>query len=116
MKILVVGGGGREHALCWKILQSPDVEKIFCAPGNAGITKVAECVDINAADLEGLLKFAVDNKIDLTVVGPEQPLTLGIVDLFEENGLRIFGPGRAAAQLEGSKVFSKNRLCRSQFQ
>ena len=110
MNILVVGGGGREHALCWKILQSPEVEKIYCAPGNAGISKVAECVDINAADLEGLLKFAVDNMIDLTVVGPEQPLTLGIVDLFEENGLKIFGPGKAAAQLEGSKVFSKNLM------
>ncbi len=110
MKILVVGGGGREHALCWKIGSSPLAEKVYCAPGNAGITNVAECVDIKATDLEGLMNFAIDNGIELTVVGPEQPLTMGIVDLFEKNNLRIFGPDRAAAELEGSKVFSKNLM------
>ncbi len=110
MKILVVGGGGREHALCWKIKKSPLVEKIYCAPGNAGISKVAECVDINSTDIEALKDFALNSKIDLTVVGPEQPLTMGIVNLFEENNLKIFGPDKAASQLEGSKVFSKNLM------
>jgi len=110
MKILVVGGGGREHALCWKIKKSPLVDKVYCAPGNAGISKVANCIDIEASDLEGLKDFAIKNSIDLTVVGPELPLTLGIVDLFEENKLKIFGPDKAASELEGSKVFSKNLM------
>jgi len=110
MKILVVGGGGREHALCWKIKKSPLVEKIYCAPGNAGISKVAECIDIEASDLEGLKGFAIKNSIDLAIVGPELPLTLGIVDLFEQDNLRIFGPGKAASELEGSKVFSKKLM------
>ena len=110
MKILVVGGGGREHALCWKIKKSPLVEKVYCAPGNAGISKVANCIDIEASDLEGLKDFAIKNRIDLTVVGPELPLTLGIVDLFEDNKLKIFGPDKAASELEGSKVFSKNLM------
>ncbi len=107
MKILVLGAGGREHALIWKLHQSPSVEKIFCAPGNPGIEQFAASVPLKANDVKGLLKFAKEEKIDLTVVGPEQPLVEGIVDVFEKNGLKIFGPSKAAAQLEGSKVFSK---------
>ena len=110
MKILVVGSGGREHALVWKIKQSNKVEKIFCAPGNAGINRIADCVDIPVTDINKLLKFAKKEKIDLTVVGPESSLVVGIVDLFEKNGLRIFGPTMKAAELEGSKVFSKEFL------
>lgn len=110
MKVLVIGSGGREHALCWKIRQSPTVRKIFCAPGNAGITKIAECIDIKADRVEDLLEFARYEGIDLTVVGPEQPLTSGIVDIFQKEGLRIFGPSRTAAELEGSKVFAKNLM------
>jgi len=107
MNILVVGSGGREHALCWKIAQSPLVNNIYCAPGNAGIKKIANCVDISANDIPKLLDFAKNNKIDLTVVGPEQPLVEGIVDDFEKQGLTIFGPSKAGAILEGSKVYSK---------
>ena len=107
MKVLVIGSGGREHALVWKIAQSPLVTKIYCAPGNPGIGKIAENVSIKATDIDGLLKFATDIKIDLTVVGPEDPLVLGIVDLFNNAGLKIFGPSKAAAQLEGSKAFPK---------
>ncbi len=107
MKILVIGGGGREHALVWKIAQSPKVTEIFCAPGNAGIARLATCVAIPPEDINGLRKFALDNGIGLTVVGPELPLTLGIVDEFEKDGLRIFGPHAAAARLEGSKKFAK---------
>ena len=110
MRILVVGGGGREHALCWKISGSPLVEKTFCAPGNAGTTRPAECVDIPAGDFESLSAFAKKESVDLTVVGPEQPLSEGIVDFFEKEGLRIFGPSKAAAELEGSKIFSKNLM------
>lgn len=110
MKLLVIGGGGREHALCWKLAQSPRVSKLYCAPGNAGIADVAECVEINAEQIEALLKFARDEDIDLTVVGPEAPLCAGIVDLFREHRRRIFGPTKAAAQLEGSKVFTKRFL------
>ena len=110
MRVLVVGGGGREHALCWKINRSPLVEKTFCAPGNAGITRHAECVDIPAGDFESLSAFAKKESIDLTVVGPEQPLSEGIVDFFEKEDLRIFGPSKAAAELEGSKIFSKNLM------
>ncbi len=110
MKILVVGSGGREHALVWKLDQSDKVSRIFCAPGNGGIAEIATCVDIKANDIQGLLDFARKEKIDLTVVGPEDPLTAGIVDVFEEHGLRIFGPGRGAAELEASKVFTKNFL------
>ncbi len=112
MKILVVGGGGREHALVWKIAQSKRVEKVFCAPGNAGISRLAECVDIAPTDVDALLAFALQEKIDLTVVGPESSLVAGIVDLFIASGLRIFGPTKAAAELEGSKVFSKQFLQR----
>jgi phosphoribosylamine--glycine ligase len=110
MKILVVGSGGREHALVWKIKQSKKVKKIYCAPGNAGISRMADCVDISATDVKKLLKFAKKEKIDLTVVGPESSLVAGIVDVFEKNGLRIFGPTMKAAELEGSKVFSKEFL------
>jgi phosphoribosylamine--glycine ligase len=107
MKILVIGSGGREHALVWKIKQSKKVEKIYCAPGNAGMSRMADCIDISATDIKKLLKFAKKEKIDLTVVGPESSLVAGIVDLFEKNGLRIFGPSMKGAELEGSKVFSK---------
>ncbi len=107
MTILVVGGGGREHALVWKINQSPLVEKIYCAPGNPGIGAVAECVDIQQNDIDGLLNFARRKAIDLTVVGPEDPLVAGIVDEFESQGLIIFGPSKKAAEIEGSKAFSK---------
>ena len=107
MKILVIGSGGREHALVWKIRQSPLVSKIYCAPGNAGIAELAETVPINITDIDGLLKFASANSIDLTVVGSEQPLVQGIVDTFEAHGLFVFGPSRNAAMLEGSKVFAK---------
>jgi phosphoribosylamine--glycine ligase len=110
MKILVVGSGGREHALVWKIRQSKKVEKVFCAPGNAGMTQLAECVDLDATDVAGLLEFAKKESIDLTVVGPESSLVAGIVDEFEKNGLRIFGPSKKAAELEGSKVYSKEFL------
>jgi phosphoribosylamine--glycine ligase len=110
MKVLVVGGGGREHALAWKIAQSPRASRVFCAPGNAGIAGVAECVDIGAEDVEGLLAWATRESIDLTVVGPEAPLCAGIVDRFEEAGLRVFGPSAAAAEIEGSKVFAKNLM------
>ncbi len=107
MKILVVGSGGREHALCWKIGQSPLVEKLYCAPGNAGTRNIAENVDIESSDIEGLLDFASKEKMDLTVVGPEDPLCLGIVDEFEQKDLKIFGPSKKAAELEGSKIFAK---------
>ena len=107
MKILVVGGGGREHALAWKLAQLPKCTKLFAAPGNPGIAKVAQCVPIASDDVAGLLKFAQKEKIDLTVVGPEKPLIDGIVDTFRKAGLRIFGPSKAAAQVEGSKAWSK---------
>ncbi|HLF15201.1 MAG TPA: phosphoribosylamine--glycine ligase [Bacteroidota bacterium] len=108
MNVLVIGSGGREHALVWKLRQSPVVTKLFCAPGNAGIAAQAAIVPIGAGDIGGLLKFAIDEKIDLVVVGPEQPLTEGIVDRFEAEGLKIFGPAKAAARIEGSKIFAKN--------
>jgi phosphoribosylamine--glycine ligase len=107
MKILVVGSGGREHALAWKIAQSPLVKKLYCAPGNAGSMDIAENVSISVTDIKGLADFAQQEKIGLTVVGPELPLTLGIVDQFEKRGLKIFGPDKNAAQLEGSKVFAR---------
>jgi phosphoribosylamine--glycine ligase len=110
MKVLVVGGGGREHALVWKIAQSPKVTKIYCAPGNAGISEQATTVPIKANDLKGLLEFALREKIDLTVVGPEDPLTQGIVDLFESKGLLIFGANKKAAEIEGSKAFAKEMM------
>src|SRR3990170_1072518 len=110
MKVLLIGGGGREHALVWKISQSPKIKKIYCAPGSAGISELAALVPIGPEQIEPLADFAAKEKIDLTVVGPELPLTLGIADLFESRGLRIFGPNRAAAQLEGSKAFAKEIL------
>jgi len=110
MKVLVIGGGGREHALVWKIAQSPRVKKIFCAPGNAGIAQLATCVPIGSEELEKLLGFAKENRIDLTVVGPEAPLSRGIVDLFSEQGLAIFGATRKAAELESSKSFAKDLM------
>ncbi len=108
MRILVIGKGGREHALAWKLSQSKKAEKIFVAPGNGGIAELAEIVPIAVDDLTGLADFAEKNRIDLTVVGPELPLTLGIVDIFEERGLKIFGPNKEAAEIEGSKAFAKN--------
>lgn len=110
MKILVVGSGGREHALVWKIAQSKKVEKIYCAPGNAGIAELAECVPIGAMELEKLADFAQEKQIDLTVIGMDDPLVAGVVDLFEERGLRVFGPRKNAAVLEGSKAFSKDLM------
>jgi phosphoribosylamine--glycine ligase len=107
MKVLVVGSGGREHALAWKIAKSPRVKKLFCAPGNAGTMGIAENIAINDSDIQGLADFAAREPIDLTVVGPELPLTMGIVDEFEKKGLRIFGPSKKAAELEGSKIFAK---------
>ena len=112
MKILIVGGGGREHAICWKLNNESNVEKIYCAPGNAGISSVAKCIDIQDSDIENLLKFAKENQIDLTIVGPEIPLVAGIVDAFEKEGLKIFGPNKECAQLEGSKAFSKDFMIR----
>jgi phosphoribosylamine--glycine ligase len=112
MNVLVVGGGGREHALVWKTAQSPLVDRIFCAPGNAGIAAHADCVQIAATDILGLRKFARENRIDLTVVGPEAPLAAGLVDAFSSAGLRVFGPTRQAARLEGSKVFAKQLMQR----
>jgi phosphoribosylamine--glycine ligase len=110
MKILVVGGGGREHTMVWKISKSPLVDKIYCAPGNAGTQELAESVPINAEDIDALATFAKENNIDLTVVGPEGPLVKGIVDVFNKIGLKAFGPSKAAAQLEGSKDFSKQHM------
>ena len=112
MKLLVIGSGGREHALVWKLKQSPRVSAIFCAPGNAGIAQLATCVPITVADHDGLVKVARDEQIDLTVVGPDDVLAAGMVDLFEAEGLRIFGPTQAAAQLESSKVFAKEFMQR----
>lgn len=110
MNILVIGSGGREHALVWKICQSPKVKQVLCAPGNPGIAEIAECVDISVEDIEGLLKFALDRKVDLTVVGPEIPLVLGITDRFNEKGLKVIGPNKACAEFEGSKAFTKRFL------
>ena len=112
MRILVVGSGGREHVLVWKIAQSKLVDKIFCVPGNGGISQLAECIDIKAEDVFALLKFAQKEKIDLTVVGPEVVLALGIVDEFEKAHLPIFGPNKRAANLESSKVFSKELMAK----
>jgi len=112
MNILVIGSGGREHALCWKIKQSPKVKRLYCAPGNGGIAGIAECVDIKVDDVELLLQFALRKQIDLTIVGPEASLVVGIVDAFAQKGLKIFGPSKAAAELEGSKVFAKEFMQR----
>src|SRR6478609_2118173 len=110
MKVLVIGGGGREHALAWKLAQSPRVSQVLVAPGNAGTAREARCrnVDVKATDVAKLLQLALDEEIALTVVGPEGPLVGGVVDVFRAAGQRIFGPTRAAAQLEGSKAFAKD--------
>ena len=112
MKVLVVGGGGREHAICWKLSNEDNVEKIYCAPGNAGISYVAECVNIEDSEIESLLQFAKENEIDLTIVGPEVPLVSGIADVFQKENLKVFGPNKKCAQLEGSKAFSKDFMVR----
>src|SRR5690606_18152015 len=110
MNVLVVGSGGREHALCWAIAASPLCDRLYCAPGNAGIAADATCIDIAADDLDGLVRFAAGNAIDLVVIGPEAPLVLGLVDRLEAAGIKAFGPTAAAAELEGSKGFMKD-LC-----
>jgi len=110
MKVLVIGSGGREHTIVWKIAQSKKVDKIYCAPGNGGIKELAELVNIKADDVDGLLNFAKENKIDLTVVGPEVSLVKGIVDIFQQKGLKIFGPTKELSMLEGSKVFAKEAM------
>ncbi len=112
MRVLVIGSGGREHALVWKLAQSSKVTKLYCSPGNPGIAELAECLPMNATAIDGLLSFAKSERIDLTVVGPEQPLAEGIVDAFESNGLKIFGPTKRAAELEWSKVFAKEFMHR----
>lgn len=110
MKILIVGSGGREHAIAWSVSKSPKVTKIYCAPGNAGISKIAECVDIGAMEFEKLADFAAENNIDLTIIGMDDPLVGGIVDVFEARNLKVFGPRKNAAILEGSKAFSKDLM------
>ena len=110
MKVLVVGGGGREHALCWAIAGSPLVENLWCAPGNAGIAEEAECISIQADDIEGIIEFSVEQKVDLVIIGPEAPLVLGLADRLNEKNIRAFGPSAKAAILEGSKGFMKD-LC-----
>jgi len=110
MNVLVVGGGGREHALVWKIAQSPRVRKIYAAPGNAGMTQLAECAAVGAEDIPGLLSFAKSRAVDLTIVGPEGPLSLGIVDEFRRSGLRVFGPAKRAAEIEANKAFTKDLM------
>lgn len=110
MKVFIIGGGGREHAIAWKTAQSPQVQKIYCAPGNAGIARVAECVNIGVMDFEKQVAFAKEHQIDLTIVGPDDPLVAGAVDAFEAAGLKVFGPRKRAACLEGSKSFSKDLM------
>ena len=110
MKILITGSGGREHAIAWKAAQSKKVDKIYCAPGNAGIAQIAECVDIGVMDFDKLTALAREKEIDLTVIGPDDPLAAGAVDAFEAAGLRVFGPRKNAAVLEGSKAFSKDLM------
>ncbi|HSV74887.1 MAG TPA: phosphoribosylamine--glycine ligase [Chthonomonadales bacterium] len=112
MRVLVIGGGGREHALAWKLSASSHVDRIYCAPGNAGIARIAECINLEATDQEGLASFAASQHVDLTVVGPEGPLTAGIVDRFEARGLPVFGPATEPARIEGSKAFSKELMVR----
>ena len=112
MKVLIIGGGGREHAIAWKLNNEKDIDKIYCAPGNAGISEIAECIDINDCDISRLINFAKENLIDLTIVGPEVPLVMGIVDEFNKNGLKVFGPNKKCSQLEGSKAFCKDFMVR----
>ncbi len=110
MKILIVGSGGREHAIAWSVAKSSKVDKIYCAPGNAGIAEFAECVEIGAMEFEKLAAFAKEKEIDLTIIGMDDPLVGGVVDVFEAEGLRVFGPRKNAAILEGSKAFSKDLM------
>src|SRR5207248_4574228 len=110
MKILVIGNGGREHALAWKLRQSPHADRIFCAPGNAGTSQIAENVLMRASDLPGLVGFAKQNRVDLTVVGPDDPLAAGIIDLFAAEKLSAFGPDKSAARIESSKIFAKELM------
>ena len=112
MNVMVIGGGGREHAIVWKLAQSPKVSKIFCVPGNVGISQIraVECVSLPTNEFEVLARFAIDNDVDLTVIGPETPLIAGIVDVFEANGLRVFGPSREPAMIEGSKTYAKELM------
>src|SRR5215471_10935595 len=110
MRILVIGNGGREHALTWKLRQSPRVDRIFCAPGNAGTSEIAENVSIPVSDLKALVRFAKETRVDLTVVGPDDPLAAGIVDLFTTEKLRAFGPDKSAARIESSKIFAKELM------
>ncbi|MFR2851008.1 phosphoribosylamine--glycine ligase, partial [Hungatella sp.] len=110
MKVLIVGSGGREHAIAWKVAKSPKVDKIYCAPGNAGIAEFAECVPIGAMEFDKMAAFAKEHQVDLTVIGMDDPLVGGIVDVFEKEGLRVFGPRKNAAILEGSKAFSKDLM------
>src|SRR3972149_2516388 len=110
MKILIIGSGGREHALGWKIKQSPLVKEIYFAPGNPGTKEIGENVAIEVTDIQGLLKFAKNKKIDLTVVGPETPLVLGIADVFKKERLKIIGPSKCASQIESSKTFAKQLM------
>src|SRR5437660_12526654 len=110
MQILVIGSCGREHALAWRLKQSPYADRIFCAPGNAGTAEIGENVAISASDLGPLVRFAKENRVNLTVVGPDDPLAAGIVDLFAREGLRVFGPAKAAARLESSKIFAKELM------
>ena len=110
MKVLIVGGGGREHAICWKLAQSPKVTELFCAPGNGGIGQIAQCVDIKATDVEGMVRWAKDNAMDFVVVAPDDPLALGMVDALEEAGIPAFGPRKNAAVIEASKAFSKELM------
>lgn len=110
MKVLIVGGGGREHAIAKKVRESKRVDSIYCAPGNAGISEIATCIPIGVMEFDKIVSFAIENKIDLTIVGPDDPLVGGIVDVFEENGLRVFGPRKNAAMIEGSKAFSKDLM------
>lgn len=108
MRILVIGGGAREHAICWKLTQGDSAVKLYCAPGNAGISKIAECIDIKAEDVDGIINFAVYEKIDLVVIGPEGPLVAGLTDMLTEKGIKTFGPCKKGARLEGSKSYSKD--------
>ncbi len=110
MKVLVVGSGGREHALVWKIVQSPKIDKVYCAPGNGGISAIAECVPIKAMDIDGVINFSKEKEIDMVVVAPDDPLAAGMVDALENAGIRAFGPNKAAATIEGSKAFAKNLM------
>ena len=110
MKILVVGGGGREHAICWKLAQSPAVDKLYCAPGNGGIASLAECVPIAATDVDAMVSWAKERHMDFVVVAPDDPLALGMVDQLEAAGIPAFGPRKNAAIIEASKIFSKNLM------